>query len=107
MVGKPPNDKLKREIQLGHETGLITFVLWFQRAEFDFLNFNQENVVVIENAISSVFNKNIVLTSAKETSIRVMDKEMDLKLPASASELKKNAATVSCVKTNVSAMKGI
>ena len=60
---------------------------------------------MIENAVSSVFNKNVVLTSAEETSIRVTDEEIDLKLPASASELKKNVTNVSCVETNVSAIK--
>ena len=102
MVGKPPNEKLMREVQLGDETGFITLVLWRQRAELESLMFKQDDVVVIENAVSSTFNKNVVLTTAEETSITISSEEIQFEV--ATEPLKKNSKVTS-LETNIAGVK--
>ena len=105
MVGKAPNDKLMREVQLGDTTGTIILVLWRRRAELESLNFKEDNVVVIENAVSSTFSGNVVISTAEETTINATNDEMNLEMSSenAASPCKKSK--ISCIETSVSAVK--
>jgi hypothetical protein len=69
-VGKYPDQKEKRDITLADETGQMTLVLWRQRARE--INFKENDVISIQNAVTSIFNSKVNITSTSETIIKVV-----------------------------------
>lgn len=76
-VGQYPNQKKKRDVLMADTTGEINLVLWEGRTEeFDY---RDGDIVMIENAVVSSFNKTLYITTSTETSFEVIDDE-DLEL---------------------------
>lgn len=75
-VGQYPNQKDKRDVLIADNTGQITLTLWQKQCQN--LTFNQDNVIVIENAVTSTFNNQIYITTSAETSINVVEEEIEV-----------------------------
>ena len=102
-VGKYPDEKLKRDVVLADESGQVTLVLWRQRAET--IEFKEGDIIDIENAVTSSFNKIVTLTTTGETTIRVSNKSNEIVLPASVASPSKKSSTITSIETTVSAFK--
>ena len=75
-VGKYPDQKEKREILLADKTGEIPLVLWRDRAKECVLQ--KGNVVKMQNAVVSSFNKRRYVTTTFETSLEVVEEELEV-----------------------------
>lgn len=73
LVGKVPNQFLKRDIICQDNTGQITLVLWRDRAKNFYFKSNE--VISIENVVSSSFQNKINITSTQETIIKTINDE--------------------------------
>lgn len=101
-VGKYPDQKQKRDIILGDESGQVTFVLWRQKAES--VNFQEGDVINVENAVTTTFNNNVLVTTGGETKISVVNEEMKVGIPTGGSPSKKHRS-VTCAETNILGIK--
>ncbi len=79
MVGRFPDKKLKRDVILGDESGQVTMVLWHQKASS--IEFNQGDIVNIENAVTSTFNNSVMVSTSGETKITVIDEAIQVEVP--------------------------
>ena len=102
-VGRFPEEKLKRDVLLGDETGQVTMVLWRQKAVL--IEFNEGDVVNIENAVTLTFNNSVMVSTSAETKITVIDEEIQVELPTCLALPSKKHCTVISVDTNVLAYK--
>ena len=65
----------KRDVQCADTTGNITMVLWRDQAQ-DF-NFQDNDIVAIDNVLASSFNNQINISSTSETTItKVVDEDL-------------------------------
>jgi ssDNA-binding replication factor A large subunit len=62
--------KKKNEISLADERGQIKLVLWRQRAKE--IKFKENDVISIQNAVTSIFNSKVNITSTWKTIIKVV-----------------------------------
>ncbi|XP_028415025.1 uncharacterized protein LOC114538104 [Dendronephthya gigantea] len=72
-VGAFPDTKTKREVVLADETGQMNLVLWRQRAQK--VSFNTDDVILLENLVTTTFNGKMNLTTSFETTIKVQPGE--------------------------------
>ncbi|KAK3746091.1 hypothetical protein QZH41_004628 [Actinostola sp. cb2023] len=101
-VGKYPNQKEKRDILLADKTGEIPLVLWRDQAKACVLE--KGNVVKIQNAVVSSFNKKRYVTTTFETSIELIND--DLEVDESASHhTRAKPHVISSIETAIEAIK--
>ena len=102
LVGKHPNIMEKRDVHLADESGLITMVLWRQRA-CNF-GFSVDDAISLENVVTTLFNNQIMLTTASESVIEKVD--MDINIPATAKLPSRKRSLISSLESSVLAIKG-
>lgn len=73
-VGTYPDNKNKRNVHLADNTGHIDLVLWRDRA--DNAEFEEGDVLGLENIILSEFNNHLSLTATLETTITKLNENM-------------------------------
>ena len=78
VVKKPHNNIAKRDVEIADESGVITMVLWRQRAEN--FNFKVNDVLHLENMVTTIFNNKVMLSTPFESYI--VKVEEDIKVPA-------------------------
>lgn len=76
MVGKHPNNVQKRDVELADESGVINMVLWRQRAVH--FEFSVDDVILIENAVTTTFNNQLMLSTAFETTFLKIEESISV-----------------------------
>lgn len=71
LVGKPPNQIQKRDVYCADATGLIVLVFWRDMAEN--IDFAVNDVVSVENVVTSSYNNKINLSATSQTIIRKIE----------------------------------
>ena len=94
VVGKHPNILEKRDVKLADESGFISLVLWKERA----VKFNFH-----VNDVTTTFNNNIMLTTAFESTITKVGK--DINVPAGGRQPGRKRSLISSVESDVLAIK--
>ena len=101
VVGKHPNILEKRDVKLADESGFISLVLWKERAVK--FNFHVNDVIRLENGVTTTFNNNIMLTTAFESTITKVGK--DINVPAGGRQPGRKRSLISSVESDVLAIK--
>ena len=101
MVGKPPNNKEKRDVILADESGVIDLVLWRKHA----INFQFEagDVIEIQNAVTTIFNNKVMLSATFDSSIAKVQRHVNV--PATAKLSCRKRGLISTLDTRVTAIK--
>lgn len=100
-VGKPPNEKEKRDVILADKTGQISLVLWRNVAKE--ITFNENDVISIKNAVTSNFNNKVNLSHSSLTTFDVLDEE--LTVPSKKEDMPTKATFISSMDTAILAIR--
>ena len=101
VVGKHLNILEKRDVNLADESGFISLVLWKERAVK--FNFHVNDVIRLENGVTTTFNNNIMLATAFESTITKVGK--DINVPAGGRQPGRKRSLISSVESDVLAIK--
>jgi len=102
-VGKYPNIYDKREIQLADHTGTISLVLWREKATS--INFEEDDVLSLENMLTSKYRDVRQLNSGPESIFTVIDEEITPLIPPCASSAKRPSTCTQTISTTITAIK--
>ena len=76
IVGNYPDQKSKRSVHIANSTGHIELVLWRERAEH--FEHKENDVLLIQSAVLSMFSGKMTITTIYETTINKIDEEMNV-----------------------------
>ena len=76
IVGNYPDQKSKRSVHIADSTGHIELVLWRERAEH--FEHKENDVLLIQSAVLSMFSGKMTITTIYETTINKIDEEMNV-----------------------------
>ena len=102
LVGKYPTQYQKRDVVCADSTGSITLVLWRERAAN--VEFQNNDIITIENATTSTFNNTINLTTTGETTISKID-DVELRSVQPETCAQKPTQVVTSLNTRILAVK--
>ena len=101
VIKKTLDNIEKRDVELADESGVITMVLWRQRAEN--FNFKVNDVLHLENMVTTIFNNKVMLSTTFESSM--VKVEEDIKVPAIEKLQSQKRSLISTSETSVLAVK--
>ena len=101
VIKKTLDNIEKRDVELADESGVITMVLWRQRAEN--FNFKVNDVLHLENMVTTIFNNKVMLSTTFESSM--VKVEEDIKVPAIEKLQSRKRSLISTSETSVLAVK--